>query len=323
VARPHDSDLERIENIMSSEVQFSLTDLSGQLAQLVAQAAPEVVTVHGRRRASTSGVLWKPDLVVTTAHGIGREEGLQVVLASGDAVDARLRGMDPATDIALLALDTPQPAVPQIAAATSVSVGQLGVAIGRGSEGDICSLLAMIGAVGGPWRTWAGGKLERRIRLDRTLYPGFSGGPTLDTAGNMIGVNTAGLSRQTGIVIPMEVVERIAEELRVRGSIARGYLGIATQPVKLPESIAAKLSPPASRGLIVVGCAAAGPADQGGVLIGDVLVALNGKPIHGTADVQAVLDGASIGQTVSAALVRAGNPMTLSISVGERKRGVC
>lgn len=288
---------------------------------IVRGAAAMVVTVLGRRNRPVSGWLWQDGLVISAAHGIAREDGLRVRVDGGAALAASVKAIDPATDLALLAIDGPgtSAAAPEIS--HSIAVGQSVVTVGRDSDGQLCAQSAMIGLVGGAWRSWGGARFERRVRLDRTLYPGFSGGPTFDATGALIGIATAGLSRITGIVIAAGELVRCAEQLRSAGRVARSYLGIAAQSVRLPASISAQLTPPAEHGLIVMGCATEGPAERAGVLIGDVLVGVDGQPTANIDQLQAVLDAIEVGRTVSATVVRGGQTQSLSIALGERQHG--
>jgi S1-C subfamily serine protease len=177
-----------------------------------------------------------------------------------------------------------------------------------------------VSAVGGEWRTWQGGAIDRFVRLDLAVYDGFSGGPLVDTAGRVIGLNTSGLARATAVTVPASTVARVMGQLLARGHVARGWLGIATQPVRLPPALQRSLGSESDAGLVVVNVEPDSPADRGGVLIGDVLVALDGRPVRDPGDVLAALGGERIGHAVSLRIVRGGRAETVSVTVGERPR---
>jgi S1-C subfamily serine protease len=172
--------------------------------------------------------------------------------------------------------------------------------------------------VGGRWRTWRGGEIDQLLRLDLTLYPGFSGGPLVDALGQVVGINTSGLSQRLELAIPASTVTRVADELIEKGHVTRAFLGVGLQPVSLPETARRALAGAPEIGLIVVRVQPEGPAAQAGLLLGDVLVSLDG--IH-VASTEAVLDAVAarrVGATVSATILRAGTPTDVSITLGER-----
>jgi S1-C subfamily serine protease len=171
--------------------------------------------------------------------------------------------------------------------------------------------MGIMSAVSGPWRSWRGGQIDQYLRLDLTLYPGSSGGAVVDTAGRVLGIATSALSRIAGLAVPASTVNRVVDELLRTGHVSRGYLGLGLHPVSLPDG---------NTGLIVLSAEPDGPAARAGVLIGDVLIALAGKPARDTDDIQSVLDGQSVGKPLAARIVRGGQVIEVSITVGERPR---
>ena len=286
-----------------------LAALSEELAAAVKQSGRHVVAVHARPRFSSSGVLWKPGVIVTAEHTIRREEEITVTLPNGANAPAALAGVDPGTDLAVLRVDYPehQPA----ATAAAPVPGTLALALGRSEDSGINATLGIISASSGQWRTWRGGQLDRYIRLDLTLYPGSDGGAVINTAGEIIGVATSALSRIAGLAIPASTVERVTGEILARGHVSRGYLGVGLQPVELPDH---------HKGLIVLSLEPAGPAAKAGVLIGDILVALGGKAVEETEDLQITLEGHAPGSTIKAELLRGGDSRLVTVTVGERPR---
>jgi S1-C subfamily serine protease len=180
--------------------------------------------------------------------------------------------------------------------------------------------MGVISAVSGSWRTWRGGMMDQYIRLDATLYPGSSGGAVINTQGKVLGIATSGLSRIAGLAVPVSTVNRVVEELLTKGHISRGYLGLGLQPVAIPDALAKQLKLTAPGGVIALSVEPSGPSERAGLMIGDILVALNGKPVQDTDDVQSVLDPSFVGKPVKATLVRGGALTEASITIGERPR---
>jgi S1-C subfamily serine protease len=177
--------------------------------------------------------------------------------------------------------------------------------------------MGVVSALSGAWRSYYGGLIDQFIRLDLTLYPGFSGGPLVEATGRVVGINTSG-PRHTVLTIPASTVNRVLDQLLEKGRIARGYLGLGMQPVRLPETLKTTLNLSSVGGVIVVNVESNGPADKAGVLIGDVLVALDGTPVSDTGDVQAMLGSQSVGKTLRAQIVRGGALVEVAIAPGER-----
>lgn len=301
-----------------------LAALSDDLAAAVDTVGRSVVAIHARRRIPASGVVWQPGVIVAAHHTIQRDDDITVTLHDGSTVSATLAGRDPSTDLAVLRLATSAgesgPGVPAAAAAEGAPrVGQLVLALGRPGTAVTASL-GIVSAVGGEWRTWQGGTIDRFIRLDLNVYDGFSGGPLVDADGRVIGINTSGLARATALTVPAGTVARVAGQLLARGHVARGWLGIATQPVRLPAALQRSLGLEADGGLVVVNVEPESPADRGGLLIGDILVALDGQAVRDPGDVLAALGGDRIGKAVMLKVTRGGRAELVSVTVGERPR---
>jgi S1-C subfamily serine protease len=286
-----------------------LLNLSNELAGIVERAAPSVVAVHARPRFSSSGVFWRPGVIVTAEHTIRREEEITVTLPDGSSAAATLAGSDPGTDLAILKTEYQGQTPPKLTA--QPAPGHLALAIGRSENSGVNATLGIVSALGPEWRTWRGGRLDRYIRLDLTMYPGSSGGLVVNTAGEAVGIASSALSRIAGVAIPASTVERVVEELLARGRVRRGYLGVGLQPVELPGH---------HKGLIVLSLEPEGPAAKGGVLIGDVLVALGGKAVEDTDDIQQALEARGVGEAIETEVVRAGERRKLAVTIGERPR---
>ena len=297
----------------------TLLSLSNDLAGAVERTAPAIVTVHARRRLPSTGIHWRPGVIVTADHTVRAEEDITVTTPDGRALPAVLAGRDPGTDLAVLTVKDAGSATAALGDDAALKVGHLVLALGYGPRVS----WGVIGALGPRWRSWRGGEIERLVRLDLTLYPGFSGGPLVDAGGRVVGLNTSGLARDARLTVPATTVTRVADELLRTGHVSRGYLGLGMQPVRLPEPLRRQLGLTHETGLIVVTVEPDGPAARAGVLLGDVLVALDGAPVSDLDDVQARLGSNRIGVAVPAVLVRAGARTELSITVGvqPRRRG--
>ena len=193
-----------------------LAALSTQAASVVARAGHTVVAIHARPRFSSSGVLWRPGVIVTAEHTIRREEDITVTLPDGKTVPATLAGSDPRTDIAVLRVE-PDTASPAIATAATPQPGDLAFTVGRSKDSGVNATMGIISAVSGSWRTWRGGRLDHYIRLDLTVYPGSSGGLVMNVAGEAIGIASTALSRIAGLAIPAVTIDRVLDEILSRG----------------------------------------------------------------------------------------------------------
>jgi serine protease DegQ len=292
-----------------------LAALSDGMADAVEKISKSVVRVNGRRRRPASGVVYAQNAVLTASHVLEREEDLSVVTADGRTLPAKFVGRDPSSDLAVLSVEGLD--VEAALAGGEPRIGQLALAVGSPGRGDGSrASLGVVSSVGGPMRTWRGPRLERYIQTDATPYPGFSGGPLADARGNVLGIMTTGLARGAALAIPADLAWRVAKTIEERGSLKRGYLGILSQPVQLPD--AQRLGLTQRGGLLVVGVEEGSPADRGGLIIGDILATLDGQPVEDTEDLLILLTGERVGREVPIKVVRGGELQELQVTVGER-----
>lgn len=291
---------------------------SEELAAVATQVGQSVVTVFGRRRLPSSGFPWRSGIIVTVDHAIQREDDITVLSHGGKRVQAKLAGRDPATDLAVLKIDGIEAPVPALGDAAKLQLANVVLALARTRSGNLVASSGIIGGIAGESRTWRGGRLDQNIHLDLELYPGFSGGPLVSVAGEVVGINTSGLSRGRPVCIPVATVKRTADELLAKGYIARPYLGLAMQPVRIPETARLKLSLNSPAGLIVLHTESGGPAEQAGIVLGDVIVELEGKSTNDLYQVRSVLAGAEIGSTINVKLLRAGVLVEAPVKLTER-----
>jgi serine protease DegQ len=294
-----------------------LVAFSNAMADAVAKAGGATVMVDARRRLPASGIVFQPDLVLTANHVVERDEDVRIVMPDGSQRSATVTGRDSGTDLAMLHLDK---SAPQIAepAQQAARIGQLALALGRPSPDGIQASLGVVSAVGGPVRTGRGGLLENYLRTDTIPYPGFSGGPLVDAGGAILGLNTSGLSRGMSLTIPVSLAWNVARSLAEHGSVKRGYLGIRSQPVAIQSAQQQSLGRQQESGLLVVWVEEASPAAQGGLLVGDILVAIKGQALGDPDELLSALVGSLVGQPTSVEVLRGGQPQTLTITVGER-----
>lgn len=295
----------------------NLVEISDALAGIVEKAGQSVVRVEARRRWPSSGVVWADGRIVTAAHVVERDDEIQVGIGGERTADATLVGRDPTTDVAVLRSDAlTSTRLPQWADPEAVKVGQLVLAISRPGRSARASL-GIISAVGGSWRTPAGGEIERYLQPDVERSLGFSGGLLVDTSGAALGVNTSRLMRRTPMTIPAPTLRRVVETLVQHGRIRRGYLGIGGHPIRLPETISQEVGQ--RRGLIIISIEPGSPADRGGLFVGDIIVAIDQAPIRHPGEVSARLDEKSIGKPLAVRVVRAGKTAEVTLTAGERQ----
>lgn len=292
-----------------------LNRLSNQMADAVEQVAPALVTVKGRPRQAASGIVYAGDLVLTADHVLEQEENITVETHDGRSLPAQFVGRDPATDLAVLrvkdlGLDAAKTAGP-------ARVGQFVLAVGRPSNEGPMASLGIVSAVGGPLRTGHNTALEQYIRTDAIPYPGFSGGPLVDSAGAVVGLMTTGLVQGAALGVPAAIAWRIADTLTKQGYIKRGFLGISSQPVELPAAQRGGWTG-GEFGLLIMRVEPDSPAQHGGLLLGDILVALDGQGLNDTDDLQALLAGDRVGKAVPVQVIRGGALQTLQVTIGQR-----
>jgi S1-C subfamily serine protease len=294
----------------------ALVALSTELADAVERVGRSTVAIHARRRIPSSGVVWRPGVVVAASHTVRRDEDISITVPDGDTVAVTLAGRDPGTDLAVFRLpdNVSSAAAATLAPDDALRVGALVVAVGRPGD-SVTASLGAISALAGEWRTWQGGRVDRFVRLDLAIYDGFSGGPLVDAAGRVLGINTSGLTRAAPIAIPVSTVNRVTDEILAKGHVRRGYAGVAVQPVEIPERLVREQALPAETALLVVAVEPGAPADRAGILIGDVLVAIDGAALREPTD---LLSALSERTPIEIRLVRGGAPLTVSLTPGDR-----
>ncbi len=291
----------------------TLQTFSEEIAGIVATAEPWIVQVQGRRRPAT-GIVFGPELILTTTRALGREDGLRVCRQDGHAVATDVAGWDPATSLVLLRAPgfDGQPAAASDAPAR---VGHFALALARSWSNHITATSGIVSVIGGPLPTGAGRSIDRVIRTTAPMHGGFAGGALLDARGRVIGVTTAAAIRGLGVVIPSDIAWAVAQRLADHGTVPRGYLGLAGQTVRLSDR---QREGDHDSGLLVVAVSPGSPAEAGGILVGDVVVAFDGHPVHSPVDLLELLQGDRVGRAVPVRIVRGETRVDLSVTVGTR-----
>jgi len=292
----------------------TLAALSNDLADLTAAGAASVVQVSGARRPA-SGIVHGADTIITTARAIGREDGLRVRLPDDAIVDADLVGWDPASWVALLRSRAPLNLTPPAVSDEAARTGQVALALARSWSNVITASAGIVAIVGGPLRTGRRRQLERVIRITAPLHDGFAGGAVFGASGTLLGIATAAQIRGYAVVVPASIAWASAAQLLVSGTPRRGFIGVAVQAVELPQS---QRAAGRERALLVIGITPSGPADSAGVNVGDLILAVDGKPVASPDELLEQLAGRKAGETVVVSTLRGGSPRDVSIVVGER-----
>jgi S1-C subfamily serine protease len=306
---------------MSQPQSQTLIDLSNQLAGAVERGAESIVAVHARPQLASTGVHWREGLVVTTNGTVRRDRDITVTLPNGKRIEATLQGRDPSTDVAVLRIATGVLPVATLGDAGALRPGHLVLALARLDDTGPRAAFGAVSVVGGAWRPWGGGEIDRLILSDVNLYPGFGGGPLVDPSGQVIGINSGRLSRPYATTLPAETVNRVIGQLASRGYVRRGYLGATMQPVELQQQLRSRLGLDRGGALLVVSIEPDGPSAVGGLLVGDVIMAIAGRPVAEPEDVLKALDGDTVGRTLRLELVRGGRLEQVEVLIGERPRG--
>ena len=282
-----------------------LLSLSAGLAAIVRDVAPSLVSVQSARARST-GFSWRPGLIVAAENALADDGEHSILAPDGVLSPARIVGRDPSTDVALLRIErTDLKKAPPTAAAPAA--GALAVVAGA-REGAANAALGIVSFAGPQWRSLRGGVIDARIELDAALARASEGGLAIDAAGQALGMAVFGPRRRT-LVIPMTTIDRVAGLLATKGRIARGYLGLGLQPVKLDDG---------GTGAMAISVDAKGPGAAAGVRQGDIIVAWNGEPVRGVHQLVRALGPDSVGASVRLAVRRGGEPIEKTLTIGER-----
>jgi S1-C subfamily serine protease len=280
----------------------------------VKAAERSVVRVEAPRWRSLSGTVFAPDLVVSSLRGFGDADEGRVVTHEQTELKAEAVGSDPGTDLVVLRVSGGTLEPSKVRGHEDLQVGDYSLALARPGK-NIRASLRIIGLLADDIRTPHAGRLERYIETDRGFPDGFSGGPLIDADGAVIGMNTGTLIRGADLAVPHVTLKRVVEELLAHGRVRRGYLGVATQPVRLPSGLRDSLAQ--RSGALVLDTEANGPAQKAGLHLGDVIVALDGAKVRGPRELAEAL-ATKLGVEVKLDVVRGGQVISLTLTTAER-----
>ncbi len=294
-----------------------LQQVSDALADTAEAVSTGVVRVEARRRLAATGIVWSPDGVIVTAHHVvEQDDPIRVGLPDGQTTAATLVGRDPTTDLAVLRVEADGLTPPAWAEpdGPSLRVGHMVLALGRPGQ-SIQASWGIVNALGESWRTPGGGLIDVYMQTDVVMYPGFSGGPLVNAAAQVVGLNTSAL-RNINLTVPVPTLRRVVAMLLRHGRVRRGFLGVSTQAVRLPGALAQQLGQ--DTGLLLIAVEADSPAERGDLLLGDTLVALDHTPMRQHDDLLTLIGPEHIGTTVSVRMIRSGQLQERQVVIGER-----
>ena len=303
-------------------VPEDLDPYSARVVHAVARVGPAVahIAVHdqnGRARGHGSGVVFAPDgFVLTNHHVIENGDRFSVSLPDGRTHAATMVGGDAATDLAVLRVIGGDLAYAEFGRSSGLRVGQLAVAIGNPLGFQTTVTAGIVSALGRSLRTRSGRLIDGVIQTDAPLNPGNSGGPLVDGAGRVIGINTAMIGAAQGIcfAIGSDTAIDVASRLMREGRVRRSRLGIAVETVLLDQRMAPRLRHPARTAVMVLDVTADGPAERGGMQKGDLVLKVDGKPLCGVDDLHRLLTAEVAGKPMTVELVRSGRLVHLAVT---------
>ena len=300
----------------ANEIWEAISKHTGTLAE---QTGNAVVAVDAGQRVAASGVHWRPGVIVTASHLVRRAAEVNIVLPDGSTLKGTVAGRDSTTDLAAVRLDSAA-TLATLSLASGARVGELVLAVARSGRGELSASAGIVARIGGPWRSWRGGQIDRLLRPDVRLYPGQSGSALVNGHGELLGINSAVLARESVITLPTETVDRVVNELLERGHIMQPYLGIATQEVPLPHEWRSSAGPEQDHGLIVMHVTADAPARQAGITLGDVIISADARPVQDARQLHRLLMQKHTGDTLKLRILRGGNALEAQVTLGDRPR---
>ena len=299
----------------------ALIAVSDALAQATQGAARHLVAVDTGRRGSSSGIVWRAGVVVTADHALRHDEEIHVTLPDQQVVIATLGGRDAASDLAVLKCPEASTAFAAGGDAAALAAGHLALVVGRTRVSGPVAALAVVSLAVRERTHWGGSTLAPYVRLDVSLQPTAVGGAVVDAHGNIVGLATPRFTRFGAVAIPAATIDRVTDVLLSHGHIPRGYLGVGLQPVRLPADVLAASPRRSKTATIVLDVAPGGPAYKAGILIGDLILSIDGKEIEHPGDVHSILGPDSVGKALSVNLARAGKVQHVQVAVAERPNG--
>ncbi|MFL6624749.1 MAG: S1C family serine protease [Sulfurifustis sp.] len=290
-----------------------LVQLSGVLTARAAASRGAVVAIRVSDERHLTGTLWRSDVVVASEQSLPRRDEFELILPDGSSAKGTIAGRDPGTNIALLRLAQPLSLATRFAG--DAAAGALVLAFGADGTGGVTARIGIVNLAGPEWHSSVGGRIDKRILLDMRLAAAEEGGPVFDSAGAFIGMTTFGPRAQV-LVIPAMTIERIAPTLLKEGRVARGWLGVALQPVAVPDALQTQAGQ--SSGLMVMSIVDQGPAAKAGIVAGDIVLTVNGTPTRRFRKLAMHLGPESIGRAADVRIIRGGAVLSLQAVIEAR-----
>jgi S1-C subfamily serine protease len=295
-----------------------LSGLSQALTELVERSVSGVVAVKAAPYRVVSGVCLSENIIAVAHHTLRREGRVPIQKADGTEDYATVLGRDPGIDVAILKTENLIHKPLEKSQSNTLKAGTLATVVGLTIDAGPTASLGILGAVGGPRRTWRGGSLHQFLRLDVNLYPSQSGAAVVDAEGKLIGLATPGLLRHSAVAVPVQTLHALTEELEKQGRVRQGYIGVGLQPVAILSKLREKLGTDEETGLIVLTVEADSPAEKAGIIIGDVITKIGDNTVTQVEDVQHALRGDNVGRELKVVLLRGGEVAEVNLTVAER-----
>lgn len=303
--------------VMEQSPDLDLQSYSTAVTRLVENAGAFVVAVKSAAYRISSGVIFRDDLIAVANHTLRREGAVPVYMPDGSEASAAILGRDAPVDIAILKVSGAK--CPSAPPANHPAAGALVAVVGRTLDCGLSASVGILGAVGGPRRTWRGEQVERFLRLDVNSYPSQAGAAVVLANGALLGMATAAMLRHSTVAVPPETLDRIANELLSQGKIRQGYLGVSLQLVAVPEKLRAETGRAAKSGLMVLSIEPGTSAEEGGLELGDILVASGDTLLEDPETLQAVLRGDAVGKPMKFTVLRAGRAIEIELRIAARR----
>ena len=273
-------------------------------------------------RGSGSGFIFTPDgFILTNSHVVGGATKIDVTTSDGHKYQAELIGDDPDTDLAVIRINAPNLVPAQLGEAQRVRVGQLVIAIGNPYGFQYSVTAGVVSALGRSLRAQSGRLMDAVIQTDAALNPGNSGGPLINSRGDVIGVNTAMILPAQGICFAtsIDTAKFVASRLIRDGKVSRSYIGLAGQNVPLPRRIVRYYNLAVESGIFVISFENESPARKGGLREGDIIIGFNDRPIAGIDDLHKLLTDERIGRKASLLVIRGTERLSIEVTPEESR----
>ena len=293
-----------------------MQSFSDAVTELAESVSPSVVNVNTGRRGGT-GMVWSPDgLIVTASHVVGHSATPTVALSDGKTLEAKVVGLDPYTDIALLKVDASGLTPVKVGSAAGIRVGQFVLALANATGKRASATSGIITGHRRSMRGFWGVMIEDAVVSDAKLNPGYSGGPLVDASGNLLGMNVAYFAGR-GIAVSADSLQETVGKISKDGRVKKGFLGVVVDPVELPEELAKSAEVGQDDGLFVRSVEAGSPAKAAGVVLGDIILRLGDAKATDEYELHKALSGDVVGKTLALMILRAEKVHDLTVTPRE------